>query len=128
MGTHNTIRKIEPYQGARDRQVEVLCLDMGGSVVVDLISDPSTSHLTTCSQASNWLTAPERKKKACTETNLANKIEDSPLKSVKELEKSKLGNFDYAADVKSGLTLVHWHDNNIVNTVSNKVGVVPPQK
>ena len=29
--------QIEPYQGARGRQVEVPCLGMGGSVVVDLI-------------------------------------------------------------------------------------------
>ena len=43
------------------------------------------------------------------------------------MEKCKRGNFDYATDVKSGLTVVHWHDSNIVNTVSNKVGVAPPQ-
>ena len=30
--------QIEPYKGARGRQVEVPCLGMGGSVVVDLIS------------------------------------------------------------------------------------------
>ena len=33
------LSQIEPYQGARGRQVEAPCLGMGGSVVVDLISE-----------------------------------------------------------------------------------------
>ena len=48
---------------------------------------------------------------------------DCPLKSVKEMENSKCGNFDYATDVKSGMVVVHWNDN----TVSNRVGCPPPQ-
>ena len=44
------------------------------------------------------------------------------------MEKSKRGNFDYATDAKSGLTVVHWHDNNIIMQHSFKQGkVAPPQ-
>ena len=63
-----------------------------------------------------------------TETIPANGIGDCPLKSVKEMEKSKRGNLDYATDVKSGLTVVHWHDNNIIMQHTFKQGrVAPPQ-
>ena len=44
------------------------------------------------------------------------------------MEKSKRGNFDYATDAKSGLTVVHWHDNNIIMQHSSKQGgVTRPQ-
>ena len=47
---------------------------------------------------------------------------DCPLMSVKEMEKSKRGNFDYATDGKSGFTVVHWHDNNKIMQHSFKQG------
>ena len=64
----------------------------------------------------------QEKKTACTGTICTNRIEDCLLKSVKKMGKSKLGNFDYATDVKSGLTGVHWHGNNIIMQHSFKQG------
>ncbi|KAK7507763.1 hypothetical protein BaRGS_00000728 [Batillaria attramentaria] len=39
--------------------------------------------------------------------------------------KTGRGSFDHATDTNTGLTVVRWNDNNIVNVVSNKVGVQP---
>ena len=72
-----------------------------------------------------WL--PQQEKKHGLLRNNPRQQNLCPLKSVEEMEKSKRGNFDYVTDVKSCLTVLHWNDNNIVNTVSNKVGVAPPQ-
>lgn len=127
--------QTEPYQGARGRQTEVPGLGMGGSVVVDLIAELQQEegrcfHLTfdnlfTSLQLVDHLT---KKNIACTGTIRANRLQDCPLKSIKEMEKAKRGTFDYATDAKTGLIVVRWHDNNVVNTVSNKVGVEPVQK
>ena len=142
------LSQIEPYQGERGRQVEAPCLGMGGSVVVDLISELQQEegrsfHLTfdnlftslklvdclskkkKTTTTNKHKTKQNKKKKtpvACTGTIHANRIEDCPLKSVKEMEMSKRGNFDYAKDVKSVLTVVQWHDNNIIMQHSFKQG------
>ena len=117
--------------------MEVPCLDMGVSVVVDLISELQQEgrsfHLTADNQLTSLKPVHCLSKKTKTKQNIAsigtirtNRIEDCPLKSLKEKEKSKRGNFDYATDVKSGLTVVHWHDNNIIMQHSFKQGEVAP--
>ncbi|KAK7484501.1 hypothetical protein BaRGS_00024257, partial [Batillaria attramentaria] len=50
----------------------------------------------------------------------ANLIEDCPLQSVNEMQKTPGGTCDYVTDTNSGLTVVGWNDNSIVNVVSNK--------
>ena len=126
--------QFEPYQGARGRQIEYPGLGMGGSVVIDLISelqirDGCSYHLTfdnlfTSLKLVNVLTD---KSIACTGTLRANRIGDCPLKSTKEIEKSVRGTFDYSLEAKSGMIVVKWNDNNVVHAVSNKVGVHPLQ-
>lgn len=67
------------------------------------------------------------KNNACTGTIRSNRLEDCPLKDVKEMQKTGRGTFDFATDTKSGLIAVRWSDNSLVNVVSNKVGVNPIQ-
>lgn len=126
------VLQFEPYQGARGRQTEYPGLGMGGSVVVDLLAElhlveGSSFHLTfdnlfTSLKLVDCLT---EKNIACTGTIRANRVEDCPLKAVKEIEKLPRGAYDYASDAKSGFVVVRWNDNNVVNAVSNKVGVYP---
>lgn len=124
--------QFEPYQGARGRQTEYPGLGMGGSVVIDLIAEmqeDQSFHLTfdnlfTSLQLVDCLTT---KNIACTGTIRVNRLQDCPLKSINEMKKTKRGSYDYATDVKSGLLVVRWNDNSIVNLVSNKVGVHPIQ-
>ena len=124
------VMQFEPYQGTKGRKALVAGLRMGGSVVIDLISELQelySYHLTfdnlfTSLPLVDCLTS---KGIACTGTIRANRIEDCPLKPVKEMEKTTRGTYDFATDSKNGLTVVRWNDNNVVNTVSNKVGLHP---
>ena len=124
--------QFEPYQGARGGQQQYPGLGMGGSVVIDLVSELQENcsfHLTfdnlfTSLPLVDCLT---EKGIACTGTIRANRLENCPVKSVAEMQKMKRGSFDLATDVRNGLTVVRWNDNNVVNLVSNKVGVNPLQ-
>ena len=108
---------------------------MGGSVVVDLISELLTEigdffHLTfdNLFTSLNLVDRLTEKNIACTGTIRSNRSGDCPLTSVKEMEKGPRGTFDYACDTKNGLIVVRWNDNNVVNAVSSKAGIYPVQK
>ena len=126
--------KFEPYQGAKGRQAVYPCLGMGGSVVIDLIAalqeeEGRSYHLTfdnlfTSLKLVGVLT---EKNIACRGTIRANRLGDCPVCEVTEMKKTTRGSYDHATDTTSGLTVVRWNDNNIVNVVSNKVGVHPLQ-
>ena len=126
--------KFEPYQGAKARQAVYPGLGMGGSVVIDLIAalqeeEGRSYHLTfdnlfTSLKLVDVLT---EKNIACTGTIRANRLGDCPVREVTEMKKTARGSYDHATDTTSGLTVVRWNDNNIVNVVSNKVGVHPFQ-
>ena len=93
-------------------------LGMGGSVVMDLISElheevGNSFHLTfdnlvTSLKLVDCLTA---KQIACTGTIHANRVEN-------EMKKLPRGSFDHATDDKSRLVVVRWNDNTIVNAAS----------
>ena len=106
----------------------------GGSVVIDLIAalqeeEGRSYHLTfdnlfTSLKLVDVLT---EKNIACTGTIRANRLGDRPVREVTHMKKTARGSYDHATDTTSGLTVVRWNDNNIVNVVSNKVGVHPLQ-
>lgn len=126
--------QFEPYQGASGRQAEYPDLGKGGSIVLDLIAELQEEegrayHLTfdnmfTSLKLVDVLT---EKNIACTGTIRSNRLENCPVKDVTEMKKTARGTFDHATDPKTGFTVVRWNDNNIVNVVSNKVGVNPIQ-
>ena len=94
------VLQFEAYQGARGRQTEYPGLGMGGSVVIDLISElqeeiGNSYHLTfdnlfTLYNLDDCLTS-----KGITRigTLCSNRLGNAPLKSVKEMETLKRGFF-----------------------------------
>ncbi|XP_070179144.1 piggyBac transposable element-derived protein 3-like [Littorina saxatilis] len=125
--------QLEPYQGAKGKQVtECPGLGMGGSVVIDLIAEIQGNdayHLTfdnlfTSLKLVDHLTT---KGIGCTGTVRSNRMEDCPLKSVKDMQKANRGTYDYSKDDKTGFVAVRWNDNSVVNVVSNCVGIHPLQ-
>lgn len=90
------VLQFDPYQGARGRQTEVPGLGMGGSMVIDLISElqqDDSYHLTfdnlfTSLPLVDCLT---KKGIGCTGTIRANRTEDCPLMPVNEMGKKKRG-------------------------------------
>ena len=55
----------------------------------------------------------------------ANRLQGCPLLSNKDLSKQGHGSYDYRIDLNSGITIVKWMDNSIVQLASNYVGVEP---
>ena len=127
------VLQFEPYQGARGRQAaDNNQLGMGGAVVMDLLSELQRDngyHLTFDNLFSSLRLVDELTSIgiACTGTIRSNRVEDCPVRSVKEMQKTPRGTYDYAYDTRNGLIVVRWNDNNIVNVVSNQHGVKPQQ-
>ena len=55
-------------------------------------------------------------------TVCSNRVENCPIPA---LDKTERGATDYRKDVKPGVILILWNDNNIVNMVSTVSGVYP---
>ena len=94
------VLQIEAYQSARGRQTEYPGLGMGGSVVIDLISEleeetGSSYHLTfdNLFTSYNLVDCLTSKWIARAGTLCSNRLGDAPLKSVKEMETLKRGLF-----------------------------------
>ncbi|XP_053389577.1 piggyBac transposable element-derived protein 3-like [Mercenaria mercenaria] len=125
--------QFEPYQGARGRQAaDTNRLGMGGAVVMDLLVElnkDNAYHLTFDNLFTSLRLVDELSKLgiACTGTVRSNRVEDCPLRSVKEMAKTERGTYDKAYDANNGLIVIRWNDNNIVNVVSNVYGVEPVQ-
>lgn len=47
---------------------------------------------------------------------------DKHLLSEKELTKKGRGSFDFVVEVNSGVTVIRWFDNGLVQLLSNYVG------
>lgn len=128
------VLQFEPYQGAKGHQThDPGFLGMGGAVVMDLLSElqkDDAYHLT----FDNLFTSLKLVDRltdmgiSCTGTIRANRIEDCPVKNVKDMGKTQRGNYDKRYDAHKGLIVVRWNDNNIVNVVSNCHGVEPLQQ
>ena len=55
----------------------------------------------------------------------ANRLQGCPLGASKSLAKKGRGTMDYHCDANSGLIIVKWVDNSVVQLASNYVGVEP---
>ena len=58
----------------------------------------------------------------------ANRVENDPLKSVKEMEKLERGSTDVVTEKNVNLTFVRWKDNKVVTVTSNIHGQNPLMK
>ena len=53
----------------------------------------------------------------------SNRLQGCPLLSNKDLQKSAMGASDYRIDNNSGIIIVKWLDNSVVQLTSNYVGI-----
>ena len=63
-----------------------------------------------------------------TETVRINRVENAPLRPIKEMEKLKRCTSDVLTDKNSTLTLVPWKDNKVETVASTFVGKKPLRK
>ena len=90
------VLQFEAYQGARGRQTEYPEIGMGGSVVIDLISEIGSSyHLAFDNLFTSYILVDclTSKRIARIGTLCLSRLGDAPLKSVKEMETLKRGDF-----------------------------------
>lgn len=121
--------QCEPYQGASTGNT-IPELGMGGSVVMDLISELPREkkyslyfdNLFTSFRLMDRLTAEGF---GATGTLRSNRAEKAPIVDQKLLAKKKRGSFDYVREKSSGFVMVRWHDNSVVTVVSNCHSVLP---
>ena len=76
----------------------------------------------------NLLRILEAKSIATTGTVRINRVENAPLRPIKEMEKLERGASDVVTDKNSNLTLVRWKSNKVVTVVSTYVGKMPLRK
>lgn len=123
--------QFEPYAGAKNKSLDKAEFGLGGSVVLNLLSElpmPMPYHVS----FDNFFTSVKLLEHlsnlgiAATGTIRLNRMEDCPLrKSFKSLEKAERGATEYMLDQSSNVVVVAWRDNKVVTLASNSVGVEP---
>ena len=110
-------------------------LGLGGSVVATLAEKlPSQVGSNYHIIMDNFFTSPnllrilKAKGIAATGTVRINRVENAPLRPIKEMEKLERGASDVVTDKNSNLTLVRWKDNKVVTVASTFVGKMPLRK
>ena len=110
-------------------------LRLRGSVVDKLTNSlpkhaGSNYHIIT----DNFFTSPQllrslrEKGIAATGTVRLNRVENVPLKPVKEMEKLERGSADVGIDDNAKIAFVRWKDNKVVTVLSSKYGLNPTAK
>ena len=110
-------------------------LGLGGSVVDKLMDSlpkhvGSNYHIIT----DNFFTSPQllrslrEKGIAATGTVRLNRVENAPLKPVKEMEKLERGSADVVINDNAKIAFVRWKDNKVVTVISSKYGLNPTAK
>jgi len=126
---HGYLIQGEPYQGA-STSCDIPELGMGGSVVMDLLSELSSDQkyclyidiLFTSLPLLDHLAADSF---GATGTMRINRSKKAPLKNPKDLLKTARGSHHFVHDESSGSVIVQWHDSNIVTIASNCHSVNP---
>ena len=124
--------QCEPYQGASTGNTKPE-LGLGGSVVVDLISELPRDrkymmyfdNFFTSLRLMDYLRCEGF---GATGTIRANRAEGAPLTDVKKFSKENRGTFEYRQDVSSGTLLVRWQDNSVVTFATNCHSAMPTVK
>jgi len=129
------IEWFEPYQGANTKlSDEYKSLGLGASVVLEFVDTLKASdnkmnyHIFFDNLFSSLPLLSELKSRGVkgTGTIRENRLpKNCPLVSSNEIKKQPRGNFDYATTVDNEIIVCKWHDNSIVNIVSNHATVFP---
>ncbi len=122
----------EPYQGAGTNNM-VKGLGMGGSVVVDLLSElpsdtPYEVYFDNLFTSLKLMDVLSQKGIRATGTIRVNRIEDCTITDATAMGKKARGTYDFCCDSANNVTVVHWHDNSVVTLASNCYGVEPVMK
>lgn len=121
---------FEPYAGAKTNSQDRSNFGLGGSVVIDLISELSPSlpyNLT----FDNFFTSIKlleylaERGIGATGTIRQNRLENCPLRNNKALEKAPRGSSEFCLDAGANVIVVAWRDNKVVHLASNVIGVEP---
>ena len=110
-------------------------LGLGGSVV-DKLTDSLPKHagLNYHIITDNFFTSPQllrslrEKEIAATGTVQLNRVENTPLKPIKEIEKLERGSAGVVIDDNAKIAFVRWKDNKVVTVISSKYGLNPTAK
>ena len=57
-----------------------------------------------------------------------NRVENAPLKPIKEIEKLERGSAGVVIDDNAKIAFVRWKDNKVVTVISSKYGLNPTAK
>ena len=119
----------EPYQGA-SLKYDIPHLGMGGSVVMDLISELPRDQKYSLYFDNLFTSLPLLDQLAAegfgaTGTMRMNRTKKSPLTNPKDLLKTARGSHNFVQDETSASVIVQWHDSNIVTLASNCHSVKP---
>ena len=99
---------------------------MGGAVVMDLLAELKKDngyHLTFDNLFNSSLCLVDKLTSlgiACTGKIRSNRVEDCPLRSVKDMQKEPCGAYNQAYDASNGLVVVKWNNNSTVTVVSKQ--------
>ena len=110
-------------------------LGLGGSVVDKLTNSlPKHAGLNCHIITDNFFTSPQLQRSlkeegiAATNTVRLNRVENAPLKPVKEMEKLEMGSADVVIDDNAKIAFMRWKDNKVVTVISSKYGLNPTAK
>ena len=121
--------QCEPYQGASTGNT-LPHLGLGGSVVVDLISElpRDRQYMLYFDNFFSSLQLMDHLKLdgfGATGTIRSNRTEKAPLTEVKAFAKKARGTHELVQDVSSGTLLVRWNDNSVVTLATNCHSATP---
>nr|CAD7423115.1 unnamed protein product [Timema monikensis] len=103
----------EPYQGASTGNTN-LELGVGGAVLTNFHMDSTAYILDNFFTSVRLLEELKSKGHYCTGTIRSNRIEKASLEEVSTLKKKVRGSYSQLTDTDSGITLIRYHDSNIV--------------
>lgn len=121
------------YEGANtgNKYPEV---GVGGSVVLNLCDNLPARHDGYNIYFDNFFSSVtlleklKEKGHTATGTIRTNRVENAPLTHVKEIQKLPRGSFEQVTEKDSNVTLVRYHDNNVVTVTSTAYGAEPVTK
>jgi len=122
--------QFEPYAGRRQDSEQKAEFGLGGSVVLDLLSEMPAS-LPYNVAFDNYFTSLKlleylsTKGIAATGTVRANRLEKCPLRTSRTLEKADRGTSSAMLDASTNVIVVAWRDNKVVCLASNSAGIAP---
>jgi hypothetical protein len=122
--------QFEPYAGGKEKSSDRVDFGLGGSVVLDLLSE-MPKLLPYNVAFDNFFTSIElvehlgRMGIAATGTIRLNRLRDCPLKKKNILKNANRGTSKCVLDTSSDVVVVAWQDNKTVLLASNAIGVKP---